>query len=204
MSKQERAALAKKHVEELEKSAAWDIHMSQVYTLFYGGPNGNPANTLKKCNTEMKIKLEGCDTVTALLDVSKENPGKVAILNFASYKNPGGGYLKGSFAQEEALCSESTLYPVLAKFEHTYYDAERFQISLTGMKNCFKEVYGDSMYSYLRRYRMNIAATMLRQDSKKGIAEIAGAVGYESPSKFATAFRQVMGQTPMEYRKSFF
>ena len=27
MSKQERAALAKKHVEELEKSAAWDIHM---------------------------------------------------------------------------------------------------------------------------------------------------------------------------------
>lgn len=125
MSKQERAALAKKHVEELEKSAAWDIHMSQVYTLFYGGPNGNPVNTLKKCNTEMKIKLEGCDTVTALLNVSKENPGKVAILNFASYKNPGGGYLKGSFAQEEALCSESTLYPVLAKFEHTYYDWNR-------------------------------------------------------------------------------
>ena len=125
MSKQERAALAKKHVEELEKSAAWDIHMSQVYTLFYGGPNGNPANTLKKCNTEMKIKLEGCDTVTALLDVSKENPVKVAILNFASYKNPGGGYLKGSFAQEEALCSESTLYPVLAKFEQTYYDWNR-------------------------------------------------------------------------------
>ena len=81
---------------------------------------------------------------------------------------------------------------------------ERFQISLTGMKTCFKEIYGDSMYSYLRRYRMNVAATMLRQDSKKGIAEIAGAVGYESPSKFATAFRQVIGQTPMEYRKSFF
>lgn len=90
--------------------------------------------------------------------------------------------------------------------EHYTMDelAERFQISLTGMKTCFKEIFGDSMYSYLRRYRMNVAATMLRQDSKKGIAEIAGAVGYESPSKFATAFRQVIGQTPMEYRKSFF
>ena len=90
--------------------------------------------------------------------------------------------------------------------EHYTMDelAERFQISLTGMKTCFKEIFGDSMYSYLRRYRMNVAATMLRQDSQKGIAEIAGAVGYESPSKFATAFRQVMGQTPMEYRKSFF
>lgn len=90
--------------------------------------------------------------------------------------------------------------------EHYTMDelAKQFQISLTGMKNCFKEIYGDSMYSYLRRYRMNVAATMLRQDSKKGIAEIAGAVGYESPSKFATAFRQVVGQTPIEYRKSFF
>ena len=90
--------------------------------------------------------------------------------------------------------------------EHYTMDdlASQFQISLTGMKNCFKKIYGDSMYSYLRRYRMNVAATMLRQDSQKGIADIAGAVGYESPSKFATAFKQVMGQSPMEYRKSFF
>lgn len=50
--------------------------------------------------------------------------------------------------------------------------AERFQISLTGMKTCFKEIYGDSMYSYLRRYRMNVAATMLRQDSKKELRKL--------------------------------
>lgn len=50
--------------------------------------------------------------------------------------------------------------------------AERFQISLTGMKTCFKEIYGDSMYSYIRRYRMNVAATMLRQDSKKGLRKL--------------------------------
>lgn len=50
--------------------------------------------------------------------------------------------------------------------------AERFQISLTGMKTCFKEIFGDSMYSYLRRYRMNVAATMLRQDSQKGLRKL--------------------------------
>ncbi|MDO4281200.1 MAG: AraC family transcriptional regulator [Peptococcaceae bacterium] len=82
--------------------------------------------------------------------------------------------------------------------------AERFQISLTAMKTCFKEIYGDSMYSYLKRYRMNVAASMLRQSPDRSVADIAGAVGYESPSKFATAFRQVMGQSPMAYRKSFF
>lgn len=82
--------------------------------------------------------------------------------------------------------------------------AEQFQISLTSMKKCFKEVYGDSMYSYLKRYRMNMAATMLRRESKMGIAEIAGLVGYESPGKFSAAFRKVMGQTPIEYRKAVF
>lgn len=82
--------------------------------------------------------------------------------------------------------------------------ASQFQISLTSMKTCFKGIYGDSIYSYLKRYRMNVAATMLKQHADQSVAEIAGAVGYESPSKFATAFRQVMGQSPTEYRKSFF
>lgn len=82
--------------------------------------------------------------------------------------------------------------------------AGRFSISLTSMKSCFKKIYGDSMYSYFRRYRINAAATMLRQDLEKSVAEIAGLVGYESPGKFSSAFRQIMGQTPLEYRKSVF
>lgn len=37
----------------------------------------------------------------------------VACLNFASAKNPGGGFLKGSQAQEESLARSSALYPTL-------------------------------------------------------------------------------------------
>ena len=77
--------------------------------------------------------------------------------------------------------------------------ADRFSVSLTAMKKCFKAIYGDSIYAYLRRFRMNAAATALRREP-----EIAGLVGYESPSKFSAAFHQIMGQTPAEYRKSFF
>lgn len=40
---------------------------------------------------------------------------KICVLNYASYSNPGGGFLKGSTAQEEALCYASGLYPCLVK-----------------------------------------------------------------------------------------
>ena len=39
--------------------------------------------------------------------------GKTAVHNFASWRNPGGGVVKGSSAQEESLCRISTLYPCL-------------------------------------------------------------------------------------------
>lgn len=80
--------------------------------------------------------------------------------------------------------------------------AARFDISLTSMKQCFKSVYGQTMGSWLLQYRMNQAASFLRQERDVSVAEIAGRVGYDSPSKFAIAFRKVMGMSPMEYRKA--
>ena len=73
---------------------------------------------------------------------------------------------------------------------------------LTPMKNCFKSVYGSPIFTYMRNYRMNYAASLLRSDKTLKVAEIAGLVGYDSPSKFASAFHQTMGKTPLEYRKS--
>ena len=80
--------------------------------------------------------------------------------------------------------------------------SEQFDIALTPMKTCFKSVYGSPIFTYMRNYRMNVAASLLRSDKSLKVAEIAGLVGYDSPSKFAAAFHQVMGKTPLEYRKS--
>lgn len=77
--------------------------------------------------------------------------------------------------------------------------SQRFGIPLTPMKNCFKTVYGMSIGQWLTDFRMNYAAELLCRGDKS-VAEIAGCVGYDSTSKFAAAFRKVMGRSPTEYR----
>lgn len=69
-------------------------------------------------------------TLEAALRLHKENPAnKIAILNFASATNPGGGVTKGSSAQEESICRCTNLYPCLNtgknwKYFYTPHKAE--------------------------------------------------------------------------------
>lgn len=79
--------------------------------------------------------------------------------------------------------------------------SKKFNIPLTSMKLCFKGVYGTSIYSYIKAYRMDKAAIMLKQ-TKENISDIAHSVGYDNSSKFASAFKSVIGKSPKEYRNS--
>ena len=54
-----------------------------------------------------------------------EGVSKIIILNFASAKNPGGGFLKGSRAQEEQLCYRSLLYKSLVTKMKEFYEVGR-------------------------------------------------------------------------------
>ena len=68
-------------------------------------------------------------TVGEGVKIKKKNPNdKVALLNFASAKHPGGMVTRGSVAQEECICRCSSLYPVLSdeKFKKGYYDYHKY------------------------------------------------------------------------------
>lgn len=59
--------------------------------------------------------------------LTSESTAKVAVLTYASARNPGGGYLNGAQAQEEALCRGSALYATLLRAPDFYahHRAER-------------------------------------------------------------------------------
>ncbi len=79
--------------------------------------------------------------------------------------------------------------------------AGQFSMGITGMKQCFRSVYGQSMHSYVKTFRMNKAAEMLIMHEEMKVAQIANACGYESAAKFGQAFKAQFGMTPLEYRK---
>lgn len=80
--------------------------------------------------------------------------------------------------------------------------SEQFSFPMTSLKQCFKGVYGCSIAAYMKEYRMNAAAVMLK-NTQDSVISVAERVGYSNPGKFASAFRSVLGVTPTEYRKSF-
>ena len=78
--------------------------------------------------------------------------------------------------------------------------AARFFVSSAQLRKCFYSVYGESIYAYIRAYKMRSAAHCL-ETTGQTIAEIAGIFGYDNSSKFSKAFRDVMGVSPTQYRQ---
>ena len=65
----------------------------------------------------------------------------------------------------------------------------------------FKQIYGDTPYAHIKKYKMNLAAVYL-QETDQSITQIAGELGYSNISKFARAFQEVFGMLPKDYRKA--
>ncbi len=69
----------------------------------------------------------------------------------------------------------------------------------TQMMECFKQVTGTTIFSYLRRVRMENARRQLAL-TDASITEIAFDAGYEHASNFATAFKRAYGVPPTSLR----
>lgn len=109
---------------------------------------------------------------------------------------------KGYTASQQEV-AERTHEMIMTNLERHITIAELSQTlhaSATQVKSCFHKVYGMPINAYARSQRME-AASRLLSETDDSILEIAGKFGYENGSKFAGAFRSVMGVSPSEYRR---
>lgn len=75
----------------------------------------------------------------------------------------------------------------------------KFHASATQILQSFQGVYGMSPAAFLRAQKMHAAAELLRSTDRT-VLDIAGQFGYDNASKFARAFRSVIGVSPNAYR----
>ena len=78
--------------------------------------------------------------------------------------------------------------------------SRKYLMNTTTLKRCFKQVYGETIAAHMKKHRMEQAASLLLK-TQNDIAAIAQAVGYESQSRFAAAFKETYGELPTEYRR---
>jgi len=100
-----------------------DLDRAKAGTVLYS-PENQPTVRTTATNRTTRFDVRNETTFQALARLAASSEGHVACLNFASAKNPGGGFLNGSLAQEEALCCASALYPCLLEAPK-YYERNR-------------------------------------------------------------------------------
>lgn len=76
--------------------------------------------------------------------------------------------------------------------------SEEISLSLKKLKEGFKQIYGDSVYSFLFEYKMEFARKLL-ESGDYNVSEVGLKVGYSTASHFIAAFKKKYGITPKKY-----
>ena len=80
--------------------------------------------------------------------------------------------------------------------------ANEIGLNLKKLKEGFKQIYGDTVYSFLFDYKMEHARKLL-ESNQYNVNEVGLQVGYSTASHFIAAFRKKFGTTPKKYVMSF-
>ena len=106
--------VAVSHTAKMNREYKEEIERAVSNTVLYDNENLFVTHEVSR----PKFIVDDRDSVYSIF--KQRDNGVVTVLNFASYKEPGGGFIRGAMAQEEALCHASFLYNVLKQFPGYY------------------------------------------------------------------------------------
>lgn len=76
--------------------------------------------------------------------------------------------------------------------------ANEIGLNIKKLKEGFKQIYGDTVYSFLFDYKMEHARRLL-ESNQYNVNEVGSKVGYSTASHFIAAFKKKFGTTPKKY-----
>lgn len=76
--------------------------------------------------------------------------------------------------------------------------ANEIGLNIKKLKEGFKQIYGDTVYSFLFDYKMEHSRRLL-ESNQYNVNEVGSQVGYSSASHFIAAFKKKFGTTPKKY-----
>ena len=76
--------------------------------------------------------------------------------------------------------------------------SDEIGLNLKKLKEGFKQIYGDSVFSFLFDYKMEVARKLL-ESAEHNVNEVGHKIGYSTSSHFIAAFKKKYGTTPKKY-----
>lgn len=99
-----------------------DPRVKAAYSRTYEAKRCHTIPSIPRSNVKTAISVIDADTLDAAIMLRSQSPtATIGVMNMASDKYIGGGFLTGAPAQEESLCRRSTLWPCLMSAEDRLY-----------------------------------------------------------------------------------
>ncbi|KAA6307890.1 Regulatory protein PchR, partial [termite gut metagenome] len=74
-------------------------------------------------------------------------------------------------------------------------------MSPSKLKRLFKQIFGNSIFSYYQAFRMKEAARLLKEE-KLSVSDVGYKLGFTNLSHFSRVFKEHIGMKPKQYSRS--